>query len=207
MTHNEKLPNQLFYLSLRVCEEILGEKGLFSILNYIGLKKFIGNYPPNDFEMEHDSKEFTKITTAFVEVLGERGARTLMFQAGKRSFDLMVEVAPTLLNIEGIKFEELPSERRFDEFLKAFKIMTDAASAIFGDVYTLLEQEVGMIYEISPCYLCEDLKTEETMCYIQVGFMQRAAVWILGKETKIEEVLCMAKGDDRCRFVVHRPKG
>ncbi len=206
MSHHGKLPNQLFYLSLHVCEDILGKNGLFSILNYVGLKKFINNYPPNDFEMVHDSKEFTKITTSFVEVLGERGARTLMFQAGKRSFDLMVEMAPTLFNIEGIKPEELTSERKFEEFLKVYRTMTDAATAIFGDVYTLLEQEAGMVYEISPCYLCEGLKTEEAMCYIQVGFMHGGAIWMMGKETKVEEVLCMAKGDDRCQFVVHRPK-
>jgi predicted hydrocarbon binding protein len=206
MSRQEKLPNQLFYLSLRVCEEILGKNGLVSILNFAGLKKFIGNYPPNDFEMVHDFKDFTRMATTFVEVLGERGARAIMFQAGKRGFSLMVEVAPTLFNIGGVKPEELTTERKFDEFLKMYKIMTDASVAIFGDVYTLLEQEVGMIFEISPCYMCVDMKTENEMCYIQTGFMYGAAVWMLGEETKVEEVLCMAKGDDRCRFVVHRPK-
>ena len=203
MSHHGKLPNQLFYLSLRVCEEILGENGLVSILNFAGLKKFIDNYPPNDFEMVHDAKDFTGLATTFVEVLGEQGARAIMFKAGKRGFDLMVEVAPTLFNIEGIKPKEFTSERKFDEFLKMYKTMTDTSVAIFGDVYTLLEQEVGMILDISPCCLCAGMKTEKEMCFIQTGFMHGAAAWILGEETKVEEILCMAKGDDRCQFVVY----
>lgn len=204
MSHQGKLPNILFYITLRVCEDILGEKGMFSILKYTGLRKFIDEYPSNDHEMVHNCEDFTTISTALVEVLGERGAKDIMFEAGKRAFDLMVEVAPSLLNIEDIRPEEIASENRFEEFLKVYRIMTDAASAIFGDVYSVLEQETGMVCEISPCYLCEGLKTEGVICYIQTGFMTGAVEWIMGKEAKVEEVLCMAKGDDRCRFLVYR---
>jgi hypothetical protein len=48
MTIKEKLPNQLFHLACLTLEEVLGERGLNSILNYAQLKKFIGNYPPNN---------------------------------------------------------------------------------------------------------------------------------------------------------------
>jgi predicted hydrocarbon binding protein len=206
MSHRGKLPNILFYITLSVCEDILGEKGLFSILKYTGLEKFIDEFPQQDLELTHNYEDFTTITTSMIEVLGEKGAASIMLEAGKRAFDLMLEVAPYLFNIEGIKPKKIPPGKEFEEFLKIFKVMTDAASNIFGDIYTIMEQEVGLIYEISPCYLCNGLRTKNAICYIQVGFMARAAEWIMGKEAVVKETLCIAKGDDRCRFVVVKPE-
>ncbi|MBN1573253.1 MAG: hypothetical protein JW984_08680 [Deltaproteobacteria bacterium] len=206
MPHRGKLPNILFYITLHVCEDILGEKGMFSILKYTGLEKFIDEFPAKDLDLTHNYEDFTTITTALIEVLGENGAGSIMLEAGRRAFDLMVDVAPYLFNIEGVEPEKIAPGRRFEEFLKIYKVMTDAASNIFGDVYTILEQEVGLIYEISPCYLCEGLRTKNAICYIQVGFMAGAAEWIMGKKTVVKETLCIAKGDDRCRFVVVRPE-
>lgn len=205
MSHHGKLPNILFYITLRVCEDVLGEKGLFSILKYTGLKKFIDEYPTKDLEMIHDYEDFTNITTALIEVLGENGAKSIMSEAGKRAFYLMADIAPYLFNIDNVDPETIPVERRYEEFLKIYRIMTDAASAIFGDVYTVMEQEAGLICEISPCYLCEGLRTKNAICYIQVGFMTGAAEWVMGKVIQVVETLCIAKGDDRCRFVVVRP--
>jgi predicted hydrocarbon binding protein len=191
---------------LRVCEDILGEKGLFSILKYTGLKKFIDEFPQKDLELTHDYEDFTTITTALIEVLGEKGARGIMLDAGKGAFYMMAEIAPYLFNIEGVEPEKIPPERRYEEFLRFYRMMTDAASEIFGDVYTILEQEAGLICEISPCYLCDGLRAKNPICYIQVGFMTGAAEWIMGAEIQVVETLCIAKGDDRCRFVVVRPE-
>ncbi len=205
MSHREKLPNILFYITLRVCEDVLGEKGLFSILKYTRLKKFIDEYPTKDLDLTHDYEDFTTITTALIEVLGESGAKDIMTEVGKRAFYLIADIAPYLFNIENVVPERIPPERRYEEFLKVYRVMTDAASAIFGDIYTILEQEAGLICEISPCYLCKGLRTKGPICYIQVGFMAGAAEWIMGEEIQVVETLCIAKGDDRCRFVVVKP--
>ena len=55
MSMKDKYPNQLYYMLLITAEEILGKNGLNSVLNYAGLQKFIGDYPPSDMEEIHPS--------------------------------------------------------------------------------------------------------------------------------------------------------
>jgi predicted hydrocarbon binding protein len=205
MTLKEKLPNQLFHLACLTLEEVIGQKGLNSILNFAKLNKFIGNYPPNDQELEHSSEDFTRLITGIVEIMGERGARVILFRAGMRSFQIMLEKFPSLFNLDGITPEERQPDRMFDEFVRIYKFVVDALIYIYGDVYKFYECEEGATLEISPCFWCTGLKTSEPVCSVPAGFEFAAARWILGQEIRVEETLCIAKGDPICKMVMYRP--
>jgi predicted hydrocarbon binding protein len=205
MTIRKQLPNQLFHLACLTLEEILGENGLNAILNYAKLKQFIGNYPPNSQELEHTSDEFTRLITGIVEVLGDRGARVILFRAGTRSFQIMLDKFPSLFNLEGIKPEEREPDRMFDEFVRIYKFVVDALIHIYGDIYTFYECDEGATLEISPCFWCSGLMTKEPICLVPAGFEYAAARWITGREVRVEETQCVARGDKICKMVMYRP--
>lgn len=205
MPIKEKLPNQLFNLGFTTMEEILGKKGLNSVLNYKGLQKFIGNYPPDNLEKEQSSRDFTSIITGIVDILGERGARTILFRCGMRSFEIMLSKFPTLFNLDGIEPEQREPDRMFEEFKRIYRFVVDALISIYGDIYKFYDCEEGATMEISPCFWCDGLKTERPICLVPAGFEFAAARWIIGREIKIEEVLCVAKGDEICKIIMYRP--
>ena len=206
MPLKEKLPNQVFHLVFTVVEEILGKNGLNSLLNYTKLQKFIGNYPPNDMELEQSFDDLTSIMTGLLEILGNHGSKTVTFQIGKRTFEIIRDQFPSLLNIEGIEPQERTPDRLFDEFVRIQGIMFEAAKAVFGDIYTYYECEEGYAVELSPCYWCIGLKTDKPICNAGNGVSFAIAKWITGQDLNGEETHCIAKGDKMCRHLIHRPK-
>jgi predicted hydrocarbon binding protein len=206
MPLKDKLPNQLFYLAFITIEEVFGKNGLNSILNYAKIPQYINNYPPNTLDLEHPSSDFTRLVSGMVEVFGEKGARSVMMRAGMRGFEIMLSEMPGLFALEGVEVKKGPPDKLFDEFVRIASIMVEASKQIFGeDVEKQYTNEEGWCYELSPCYWCIGLKTEEPVCFGEVGFDLALARWILGKDARVEETHCMAKGDPMCRFVVYRP--
>jgi len=207
MPLKEKLPNQLFNLAFVAAEEILGKNGLNSVLNYAKVPQYIGNYPPNTLDLEHPSSDFTNFLASMVEVLGEKGAYTIMLHAGLKGFEIMRRDMPGLFALEGVTVADGPTEKLFDEYVRIETIMVEAAKGIFGEgLYKHYTTDEGWCFEISPCYWCMGLKTEAPVCYGEVGFDLGVARWILGKGARVEETHCIAKGDPMCRFVSYRPK-
>lgn len=200
------LPNQVFHLAMITGEEVLGKKGLNALLNYTKLQKFIDNYPPYNMDLEYTSEEFNRLMAGFIAILGEKGARPIMFRAGVRVFEITHEQFPDLFNIDGIEPEKRSPEKMFDEFKRIYQIIVDASIAIYGEVYKFYDCEEGATLEMSPCLWCVGLKTEKPICFAQVGFQYGVTRWILGKTVKIEETECIACGDDKCKFVIHRPE-
>jgi predicted hydrocarbon binding protein len=207
MPLKEKLPNQLFNLAFVTVEEILGKNGLNSVLNYARIPHYINNYPPNTLDLEHPSSDFTRFTSGLIQVLGEKGARSLMTLSGIRSFEIMLRDMPGLFALDGVQVKDGSIDKLFDEYVRIYTTISHAAAYIFGEgLYNYYDVDEGWAFEISPCYWCTSLKTDAPICFGEVGFELGAARWVFGKDIKIEETHCIAKGDPMCRFVMHRPK-
>lgn len=198
---NEKIPNQLLNLSFMTTEEILGKGGLSAVLRYAGLDKFIGNYPPPDFEMVYPLSDMTRFFTSTLGLFGERGARPILFRGGKKAFDLILEFFPDLVRLDKTK----SPEKKFEEFVTLYGNAIEAWKYIYGDVFTFYECPEGATLEISPCFWCQGIKTEKPFCHPQVGFSHSFLQWVVGGEVKVEETKCTATGDPMCRFVMYRP--
>jgi predicted hydrocarbon binding protein len=207
MPLKEKLPNQLFNLAFVTIEEVLGKNGLNSVLNYAKIPQYIDNYPPNTLDLEHPSSDFTRFTSGLIQVMGEKGARSLMLRAGLRGFEIMLRDMPGLFALDGIEVRKGPTDKLFSEYVRIQNTMSEAATFIFGEgLYKISSTEDEWALEISPCYWCTGLKTDAPICHGEIGFEIGLARWIFGKDIKIEETHCMAKGDPMCRFVSYRPK-
>jgi predicted hydrocarbon binding protein len=207
MPLKEKVPNQIFYLACTAVEDVMGKNGINSILNYSGLQKYIGNYPPNDLNLEIDSIDFTKLATGLVKIMGEGGCRSLMLRGGITGFEIMHRDFPSLFNIDGLKIEERTPDKLFDELIRIKGIMIAAAGGLFGeDIYKRDERTDQLAYEIGPCFWCRGVKAKTAICHGEIGFNIATARLVLGRDTEVEETHCIAKGDPACRFVIHRPK-
>lgn len=206
MSLKGKLPNQIISLAITTIEEVTGRNGVNSILNYTNLQKFIDNYPPYNLELEQSSDDFARLLTGIIDVFGEKGARPILFRGGKRSFEIMRENYPSLWSLDGIEPTEKTPERLYKEFVKIQNIIVNASTQIFGDIYKLYETDDGLVLENHDCYWCKGLKAKEPICHGSVGFNYAIAEWIMGKDSRVEEVKCSAMGDDMCMFIMYKPK-
>jgi predicted hydrocarbon binding protein len=206
MPLKEKVPNQLLFLTFVTVQEILGKNGLNSILNYAKLLDYIDNYPPNTLDQKHPFYDFTRFVSGMVEVLGEKGARSIMLQSGLKGFKNMLIDMPELFALKGVQVGKGPPEKLFDEYVRIETMMVEAGRGIFGDVHTDYTTDKGWCLELSPCYWCVGLTSTVPICYAEVGFELGVARWILGPDARVEETHCIARGDPMCRFITYRPK-
>jgi predicted hydrocarbon binding protein len=207
MPLKDKLPNQLFNLAFITVEEVLGKNGLNSVLRYAKIPHYIDNYPPRNLDLEHPSADFGSLIAGMVQVIGEKGARSVLTLSGIRSFEIMQREMPALFALDGVEVKDGPVAKLFEEYVRIYTAISQAASYVFGDgLYNYYDVDEGWAFEISPCYWCTGLKTKTAICYGEVGFELGAARWVFGKDIKIEETHCIAKGDPKCRFLIHRPE-
>jgi len=58
-------------------------------------------------------------------------------------------------------------------------------------------------YIIEVCPVCYGRHAERPICYAALGLLREGLKWASGgKEFKVEETLCMAKGDPVCEFII-----
>lgn len=206
MVLKKNFPNQLFRLAMITAEEILGKEGLNSVLNYIKLQKFIDNYPPDNLESDYASEDFTQLVAGYINILGEKGARSLLFRGGLRGFEISYEQFPALFHINGVEPGKMSPDKMFDEFKRIYQFIIDASIEMYGDIYKFYDCKEGATLEVSPCIWCVGIKTENPICFAQLGYLYGVTRWIFGKPVKVEETECIASGDDKCKFVIHRPE-
>ena len=195
----ENIPNSLMYIMLLTLEEILGINGLNSLLNHTKLTKYRDNFPPNDDKLGVPEGEFTRIIGGVIDLFGERGARSLMYNAGRKGFQVILEENPALFGLVGLGLKVLSKKKRLE---KLYAISSKETNKIFGENQRFYVSDEGFVFEIYDCFWCKGLKSDGPICFGELGWDAEAAKWATGDEHDVKEVLCRAKGDDICKFVI-----
>ena len=99
----------------------------------------------------------------------------------------------TLYDI-GYEFGKHLNIKRYSELKKFFK---DNKLGILK-----IESRKPLILKVENCAFCEDLDFDEPICYFDAGLIAGAYECILKKPVVVDEIKCMAKGDDACYFKV-----
>ena len=99
----------------------------------------------------------------------------------------------TLYDI-GYEFGKHLNIKRYSELKKFFK---DNNLGILK-----IESRKPLILKVENCAFCEDLDFGEPICYFDAGLIAGAYECILKKPVVVDEIKCMAKGDDACYFKV-----
>lgn len=197
----DRIPNSLMYVSLLTLKEILGQNGLNAVLNYGNLKRLRDEFPPNNDKIEIPMAEFMCLLKSILDIFGERGTRTLLYNAGSKALHVVLEKNPGLFGLINLGLKVLSPQKRAG---KALKVATKEGDKIFGiqQKFTVLEN--GFKTEISDCYWCKGLKTKGPICHGEVGFEAELVKWATGGgiEYDVKEVSCIACGDPTCTFLV-----
>jgi predicted hydrocarbon binding protein len=193
------IPNSLMYISLLSIKDILGDNGFNALLNYSDLKKYRDKLPPNDDKLEIPGTDFTKLNIGVIDIFGEKGARPLLYNAGRRGFQIILEENPSLFGLVGLGLKVLSKRNRLD---KLFRTSSNETNKLFGENQRYYSNEEGFISEIYDCFWCKGVKSKGPICFAELGWNAEAAKWATGDEHEVKEVLCKAKGDDICKIVI-----
>jgi len=193
------VPNSLMYISLLTLQDIIGKNGFYALLNVSGLPKYREEFPPNNDKVEVPLTEFSGLIKGILEIFGEKGARPLLYNLGRRSFHIILEENPALLGMVGLGLKLLPKKKRID---KLYSVVSNEVNKVFGDIQKYYITDEGFIFEIHDCYWCKGLKTKDPICFPGIGWDLEAIKWATGEEHSAKEVLCRAKGDDICKYVI-----
>jgi hypothetical protein len=191
--------NALVRQALTSAQEVMGENGLNTVLRTSGLERFIGNFPPDNLEPSIQTSEYSKLNDAIESFYG-RGGRGMLRRIGKASFQYAVREQAALLGVAGVALKLLPEKQRIKFILNS---MAGALKKSNPQVEAWVDDSgERLAYLESTCGICYGRESADPICHLYVGSIGEAVQWATGKEFKIIETHCLAKGDPYCRFEV-----
>ncbi len=196
--------NALVRQAFVAAQEVMGENGLHAVLRTTGLKRFIGNYPPDDLDPGIKASQYARFNEAIEEFYG-RGGRGILKRIGKASFQYGVNEQPALMGLAGIALKALPQKQRIKFVLNsvadALKKSNPQVEAWAGEV------DGKLIYVERTCAICNGRSSEKPICYLYLGSLGEAIKWATGLDYEVRETACIAMGDEYCQFEVGDPIG
>ncbi len=201
MTNREDavIINSLVRQALTSAQEVMGDNGLNAVLRTCGLERFIGNFPPDNLEPSIQASQYAKLNEAIEQFYG-RGGKGMLRRIGKASFQYGVREQSALLGVAGVGLKLLPERQRIKFILNG---MVNALKKSNPQVNAWVDESGDRLaYVESTCAICHSRHSTESICHLYVGSIEEAVHWATGKDYKIIETHCLAKGDDYCRFQV-----
>lgn len=191
--------NALVRQALTSAQEVMGENGLNAVLRTSELERFIGNFPPDNLEPSIRASEYAKLNAA-IEAFYGRGGRGMLRRIGKASFQYAVREQSALLGVAGVALKLLPEKQRIKFILNS---MAGALKKSNPQVEAWVDDKgERLAYIESTCAICYDRHSTDSVCHLYAGSIAEAVQWATGKEFKITETHCLAKGDEHCRFEI-----
>jgi len=191
--------NALVRQALTSAQEVMGENGLNTVLRTSGLERFIGAFPPDNLDPAISASQYARLNEAIESFYG-RGGRGMLRRIGKASFQYAVREQAALLGLAGVALKLLPEKQRIKFILNS---MAGALKKSNPQVNAWVDDSGEKIaYLESTCAVCYGRHSADPVCYLYAGSIGEAVQWATGKEYKITETHCLAKGDEYCRFEI-----
>jgi bacteriochlorophyll 4-vinyl reductase len=195
-------PNKAGRIALISLEEVMGKNGINAVLNMAGLGHLIDNYPPDDLKREFDFADFGALNEALEDMYGPRGARGLALRMGRASFAHVIRDFGAMVGMADLAFKVLPLSTKLKVGVRA---MAETFSKISDQTSRVEEDEEKFIYVIERCPVCWGRKADKPVCFQAAGLLQEGLRWVSGgKNFRVEEILCVAKGDPTCSFIIDK---
>ena len=195
-------PNKMGRIVLTAMEEIMGRHGVNAILNFAQLEKLVNNYPANNLELGFPFSEFSTLQQAVEEIYGVRGGRGLSMRAGRETWKLALKEFVPVLGIGDLAIRTLPLGIKLkiglDVFAQTFNKFSDQR-------VRLGEDHRGYLWIIERCPICWGRTSPQPCCHLAVGLLEQALDWVSkGRRFRVEEVSCVAAGDDVCLITISK---
>lgn len=189
-------PNKMGRILLLAMEEVMGRNGVNAVLNLANLRHLLGNYPPNNFDMNFSFSELSRLLSALDEMYGTRSGRALALRIGQACFRFGIKDFGPMLGIADLAFRVMPLTMKlkigFEVFAEVFNRFSDHR-------IRLGEDEESFHWIMERCGVCWARTAAAPCCHLAVGILQEALYWVSGGQNfEIEEVSCVAVGDQTC---------
>lgn len=195
-------PNQMGRIILLSMEEVMGGNGVHAVLKLASLLDLVDNYPPDNRKREFSFSTVSALTDMLEQIYGPHGGRGLALRIGRACFNNGVRQYGTQMGLTEKAFRFLPLPLKVNGGAKAFAELFNA----FTDQIVRLEDANDKLYwHIDRCPLCWERRSQEPVCHLAVGLLQEALYWLSGgKVFHVEEVTCIATGDEACTIVIDK---
>jgi hypothetical protein len=196
------LPNKMGRIVLLAVEEVMGRNGVNAVLNLARLQHRIGNYPPNNFAKEFAFDELGQLLQALDEMYGPRGGRGLARRAGHSCFKFGIKDFGPMLAIADLTFRVIPLGMKLRV---GFEVMAQTFNKFTDHLVRLGEDEQYFHWIIERCGACWGRESETPCCHLAVGILEEGLYWVSGgRNFYVEEVSCIAAGDQTCTILISK---
>lgn len=195
-------PNRFARLFLLAMEDVMGKRGLNTILSMAGLEAYIDNPPPDTLARQADFAYIAAINQALEDTYGARGGRGIALRVGRATFSRGLKDFGALAGMATPAFQALTLEKRAQIGVQALA----AVFTNFTDQTTLLEESetyYNLVVEISP--MAWGRTAERPVCHALTGIFQEGMRWSSRSyEFHVQETACRATGSDACVFKINK---
>lgn len=200
------ISNMTFRVVLLGIQEIIGQNGLKTILNYADLKKYLDELPPNDHEKNLcRASEVAAADKGVADIFGTNGGAAILFQVGKMQAKWGLEENPDTVTAARGLFAGL------DEFATAKMALELAAGVVAAETQSKAWAEADgadILYHIDENTHSFGITSDKPVCSVTSGFVTGIVQWATGKNDWIgREEKCMAQGAPHCTQRVRKGRG
>ncbi|MBU7024592.1 MAG: hypothetical protein HXS40_10545 [Theionarchaea archaeon] len=181
---------------LETLQDIVGENGLKTILNYAHLGQYIHNFPPDNDEGAIPVEHLQSLYRTILDLFGYKGARSLQLNVGRKVMEKMVKSRPAVTIPIKTAARLLPESRRIRMTLEKFmeQSLERAPTTLGKDRYELKETDEYFLFIDYDYEGSEGVTSDRPVCGFLVGMLDYAVEWITGNPHKVEEIQCRAMG-------------
>ena len=195
-------PNKMGRIVLMAFEETMGRTALDAVLSLARLHERSEEFPPNNFEREFAFTELAQLHQALEEMYGPRSGRGLARRAGRACFALGIRDFAPMLDVADLALRVLPLSTRVRTGLE---VLSETFNKFTDHRVEVVEDDRYFRWVMEPCGVCWERRTDGPCCDLAVGILEEGLYWLSGcKRFYVEEVTCLAAGDERCVIQISR---
>jgi predicted hydrocarbon binding protein len=204
----KRVENFLMRVWLETIQNIVGENGLKSILNYAHLQEYIGNFPPDDGKLDTPAADAQALFLALYELFGKKGSRSLSLRAGREFARLGIEgrsgIAKALQTAAYLVPEATKMRLVLNKIVDQYGIMY--TFQIEEPYAELIEKDDHFLLIFKDYFECEGITSDVPLCNINTGMVHFLMKWITGHEHTVQEIKCKARGDLNDVFKIYKKR-
>lgn len=186
-------PNKWGRSMLTAADEIMGEKGVRTLLKFGKLEEYIGNYPPDDMKKEFAFEDVAAIQDAIWEMYGKRGARVFAVRAGEATFKSGLSQFKSVAKAAEVAMKVGNRDAKINIGLEFFSKFFNTVS---DQKVVIKQDDENWYWIITRNPLAWGRTSDSPVSYLAVGVLQGALGWVSeGRKWRIQQTMCTATGD------------
>ncbi|KYK35124.1 MAG: hypothetical protein AYK19_11215 [Theionarchaea archaeon DG-70-1] len=195
ISEERRTDNLLMRIMLETIQNVVGENGLKSILNYAHLEKYIDNFPPDNDLLEVPAADLHNARLSLIELFGQRGTRGLELRVGREMIRLFLKKRAGVTGILEVVGHLFPESKRMRIGLEKFMEQMEQRHPSPVIPRLELQEKKDYFLLIDRDFLgSEGVASLEPVCNVYVGMLQHLMERATGHSHEVEEIECRAVG-------------